>query len=131
MFNSFGQTETTYGGGKNIWHEIKGQFPIGGTIDPSSYSEGDVIPAGSMCYLDESAHTITVVKKADTTNLTKVNGLLMNDVVVDANAKGTNGNLTGSVVFAGEIYIDRVPATDKDEATIKSNLPMIQMIHEA
>lgn len=30
--NVFGKTSKEYGGGKNIWHEVKGQFPVGGNI---------------------------------------------------------------------------------------------------
>ena len=45
-FNTFGKTSKAYGQGKNIWHEIKGAYPVGGTIaNLSAYKAGDVIPA--------------------------------------------------------------------------------------
>jgi hypothetical protein len=129
-FNTFGKTSKSYGSGKNIWHEIKGAYPVGGTIaNLSAYKEGDVIPAGSMCALDQVAHTITIVKAGDAENLANVNGLLQNDIYVDAAVKGEYGNATGNVVFAGEIYIDRLAEAVPTEVLAK--LPMIVAIKEA
>ena len=93
------------------------------------YKEGDVIPAGSMCALDQVAHTITIVKAGDTENLANVNGLLQNDIYVDAAVKGEYGNATGNVVFAGEIYIDRL--AEAVPAEVLAKLPMIVAIKEA
>lgn len=129
-FNTFGKTSKSYGSGKNIWHEIKGAYPVGGTIaNLADFADGDVIPAGSMCALDQVAHTITIVKASDAENLANVNGLLQNDIYVDAAVKGENGNATGNVVFAGEIYIDRLE--EEVPAEVLSNLPMIVAIKEA
>lgn len=129
-FNTFGKSSKSYGSGKNIWHEIKGAYPVGGTIENlADYNVGDVIPAGSMCALDQAAHTITIVKAADEENLANVNGLLQNDIYVDAAVKGDYGNATGNVVFAGEIYIDRLE--EEVPATVLANLPMIVAIKEA
>lgn len=129
-FNTFGQTSKSYGSGKNIWHEIKGAYPVGGTIaNLSAYAVGDVIPAGSMCVLDQVAHTITIVKASETDALANVNGLLQNDIYVDEAVKGTNGNATGNVVFAGEIYIDR--CEEEVPASVLAQLPMIVAIKEA
>lgn len=128
-FNTFGNTGKSYGGGKNIWHEIKGAYPVGGTIENlSAYAEGSVIPAGSMCKLDPATHKITIVKASESDSLASVNGLLQNDIYVDAGVKGTNGNATGNVVFAGEIYIDR--CAEEIPASVLANLPMIVAIKE-
>lgn len=132
-FNTFGRTEKTYGSGKNIWHEIKGSYPCGGKVDLTGYSVGDVIPSGSMCVFDQVANTITIAKAADikttaNTNGTvdpgKVNGLLQNDIYYE---EGTT-YATGNVVFAGEIYIDRVKEEIPDE--VLKLLPMIVPIKE-
>lgn len=128
-FNTFGKTSKAYGQGKNIWHEIKGAYPVGGTIaNLSAYEIGDVIPAGSMCALDQATHTITIVKASDSGQLANVNGLLQNDIYIDEAVKGENGNATGNVVFAGEIYIDRLE--EEVPASVLSNLPMIVSINE-
>lgn len=128
-FNTFGKTSKAYGQGKNIWHEIKGAYPVGGTIaNLSAYKIGDVIPAGSMCALDQATHTITIVKASDSDQLANVNGLLQNDIYIDEAVKGENGNATGNVVFAGEIYIDRLE--EEVPASVLSNLPMIVSINE-
>lgn len=129
-FNTFGKTSKSYGSGKNIWHEIKGAYPVGGTIaNLADYNVGDVIPSGSMCALDQAAHTITIVKASDTDALANVNGLLQNDIYVDEAVKGVNGNATGNVVFAGEIYIDR--CEEEVPASVLAQLPMIVAIKEA
>lgn len=128
-FNTFGKTSKAYGSGKNIWHEIKGAYPVGGTIaNLTDYNVGDVIPSGSMCALDQAAHTITIVKASDSENLAKVNGLLQNDIYIDEAVKGENGNATGNVVFAGEIYIDRLE--EEVPASVLAQLPMIVAIKE-
>ena len=129
-FNTFGKTSKAYGSGKNIWHEIKGAYPVGGTIaNLADYKAGDVIPAGSMCALDQAAHTITIVKASDADSLANVNGLLQNDIYVDEAVKGEYGNATGNVVFAGEVYIDRLEG--EVPAEVLAKLPMIVAIKEA
>lgn len=128
-FNTFGKTSKSYGSGKNIWHEIKGAYPVGGTIaNLADYNVGDVIPSGSMCALDQATHTITIVKAADSDSQASVNGLLQNDIYIDEAVKGENGNATGNVVFAGEIYIDRLE--EEVPASVLAQLPMIVAIKE-
>lgn len=132
-FNTFGRTEKTYGSGKNIWHEIKGAYPCGGKVDLTGFKVGDVIPSGSMCVFDQVANTISIAKNADikTTANTdgtiepgKVKGLLQNDIYYE---EGTT-YATGNVVFAGEIYIDRVK--EEIPAEVLQVLPMIVPIKE-
>lgn len=132
--NTFGTTSKTYGGSKNIWHEIKGSYPIGGTVDLTDYGIGDVIPAGSMCYLDMSDHTVeikhyTAPEGTDEPVYPTVNGLLKNDIYVDAAAKSSTGAATATVVFAGEIYADRLAEEIPD--AVFATLPMIVPIREA
>ena len=56
---SFGTTGfTEYGGGKNIWHEVKGQYPVGGVVDTTGKNAGDIIKAGTLMYLDMAAHKV-------------------------------------------------------------------------
>lgn len=146
--NSFGNVETTYNvGGKNVWHEVKAKYPVGGIVDISGKSIGDVIPAGSFFALDQANKKILAVadysatgtyavgdyalyegvlykcktavdsgaawstnkSKFDATNA--VFGFLMDDIYVDAAAKGTNGVVTASLVYAGELYVSRTQVT--------------------
>lgn len=132
-FNTFGKTEKTYGSGKNIWHEIRGAFPCGGKVDLTGYNVGDVIESGSMCVFDQVANTIKVAKAADVKTATNtagtvepgtIKGLLQNDVYYE---EGTT-YATGNVVFAGEIYIDRVK--EEIPAEVLAVLPMIVPIKE-
>ena len=132
-FNTFGRTSKTYGSGKNIWHEMRGSYPVGGKIDLTDFNVGDVIPSGSMCVYDHSAKTIKIVKTSDvkteantggTVEPNTINGLLGYDVYYE------NGvdYATGNVVFAGEIYIDRCEEDVPSE--VLANLPMIVPIRE-
>ena len=138
-FNSFGSTSKTYGSGKNIWHEISGEYPVGGMISNlSDFTLGTVIPSGSMCVYDEVNATIKIAKASDiktATNTTgtvepkDVKGLLKEDIYVDSAVMGTNGAATGCVVYAGEIYINRCAETVPDE--VLGVLPQIVTIKEA
>lgn len=131
--NTFGKKETPYGSGKNIWHEMKGAYPCGGNIVNYDDFKGAVIPAGSMCQFDQVANTITIVKATDVKTTSnsggsvepgKIKGLLQNDVYIEDGV----GYATGSVVFAGEIYIDRV--AEAIPAEVLAVLPMIVPIYE-
>ncbi len=126
--NVFGRTSKSYEGGKNIWHEVKGQYPVGGKITNASEYAGKVIPAGSMCKYDSVNAEITIVKNADAVSeAANIKGLLYHDVYVDADL--TDAYATGAVVFAGEIYIDRV--AEAIPAEVLAKLPMIVAIKEA
>lgn len=126
--NVFGRTSKSYEGGKNIWHEVKGQYPVGGKIVNASEFAGKVIPAGSMCKYDPVAAEITIVKNADAVaEASNIKGLLYHDVYVDADL--TDVYATGAVVFAGEIYIDRV--AEAIPAEVLAKLPMVVAIKEA
>lgn len=59
--STFGKTSKNFGGGKNVWHEVKACYPIGGVVDPSDYTDGTIIPAGSPALLNQSTHEVTVV----------------------------------------------------------------------
>lgn len=125
--NTFGKTSNSFGAGKNVWHEVKGQFPVGGVIDLASYAVGDVIPAGSLVALNQSAHTAEIVKASETAKLANVNGLLYNDIYVDAAAKSATGAATATVVYAGEVYVDRLA----EGIPSGVSLPQIVQIKEA
>lgn len=130
--NSFGVTEESFGSGKNIWHEIKGAYPCGGSISNISDYNGKVIPAGSMCQFDQVNNTIKIIKASEikltsgggSVEPNTIKGLLQNDVYV----KSSTTYATGSVVFAGEIYADRLAEAIPDE--VWAVLPMIVPINE-
>jgi hypothetical protein len=125
--NVFGRTSKSYDSGKHIWHEVKGQYPVGGKIVNASEYAGKVIPAGSMCKYDSVNAEITIIKNADAAaNKADIKGLLFHDVYVDADLEGAYA--TGAVVFAGEIYADRLE--EAVPAEVWAVLPMIVPIHE-
>lgn len=91
-----------------------------------------MIPAGSMCQFDQANNTIKIIKSSEI-KLTSgggsvepktIKGLLQNDVYV----KNSTTYATGSVVFAGEIYADRLAEAIPDE--VWAVLPMIVPINE-
>lgn len=131
--NSFWTKEESFGSGKNVWHEIKGAFPVGGKITNIASFQGQVIPAGSMCAYDAAKAEITIAKSTDikttsnaggTIEPAKVKGLLQFDVPVN----NQTTYATGSVVFAGEIYADRL--AEAIPAEVMAVLPMIVPIYE-
>ena len=133
--NVFGKTSKEYGGGKNIWHEVKGQFPVGGNITNISTYIGSVIPSGSMCKFDQAKGEITIVKASEVKTATQesgtvepstIKGLLYHDVYVDEDLESPYAKV--AVVFAGEIYTDRLAEEIPDE--VLAVLPMIVPIHE-
>lgn len=132
--NTFGSTTKSLGIGQNIWHEIKGCYPVGGMVSNlADFSDYEVIPSGSMCVYDQAAKTVKIVKATDlktteneggTVEPNTINGLLRHDIY---NHKDVE-KATASVVFAGEIYIDRCKEAIPDE--VLANLPMIVPIRE-
>ncbi len=133
--NVFGRTEQVYGSGKNIWHEVKGAYPCGGTISNISSFKGQVIPAGSMCQFDQVANTIKIIKASEIKTAGQssasvepgtIKGLLYNDVYAPSDIDSPVP--TGSVVFAGEIYADRL--AEAIPAEVWAVLPMIVPINE-
>lgn len=133
--NVFGRTDKNYGSGKNIWHEVRGAYPCGGSISNISNFKGKVIPAGSMCQFDQVDNTIKIVKASEIKTASQIGasiepntikGLLYNDVYVESDVPTPYA--TGSVVFAGEIYADRL--AEVVPAEVWAVLPMIVPIHE-
>ena len=133
--NVFGRTDKNYGSGKNIWHEVRGAYPCGGSISNISDFKGKVIPAGSMCQFDQVDNTIKIVKATEIKTASQsgasvepntIKGLLYNDVYVESDVPTPYA--TGSVVFAGEIYADRL--AEVIPAEVWAVLPMIVPIYE-
>lgn len=132
--NTFGRGQKEFNSGKNIWHKVVNQYPVGGNITNISDYKGKVIPAGSMCQLDQPAHTIKIIKASEIKTASQsgasvepatIKGLLYHDVYVDADT----GYATGAVVFEGMIYADRLAETIPDE--VWAVLPQITPIREA
>ena len=133
--NVFGRGEKNCGPGRNIWHEVTGAYPCGGIISNIADFKGTVIPAGSMCQFDQVAGTIKIVKASDVKTATQtdgtvepstIKGLLYNDVYADSGIASPSA--TGSVVYAGEIYADRLAEAVPSE--VWAVLPMIVRINE-
>lgn len=131
--NTFGRGQKEFGSGKNIWHKVVNQYPVGGNITNISEYKGKVIPSGSMCQLDQSAHTIKIIKASEIKTATQdsaaiepstIKGLLYHDVYVDADTTYA----TGAVVFEGMIYADRLEEAVPDE--VWAVLPQITPIRE-
>lgn len=65
--NTFGKTSDSYAGGKNVWHEVKAMYPVGGVVDLTNFSAGDIIPAGSVVVLNQAAHTAVIAEAYSST----------------------------------------------------------------
>lgn len=123
-FNTYGKTSETYGGGIPVWLKVDNVDYGGGTIDISGKSAGDIIPAGSMCYLDKMGGTLAIIASTAAAEvLATVNGLLLNDIVIEAG----DTYATGAVVYAGNVYADRIPTVP---ATVKTQLTQIRFTYQ-
>ena len=121
-----GSASKTLGGNLAVWVRVERVEHFGGNLTVSDYSEGDVIPAGSMLIFDQSANTLEVVKaSASAEKLAKVNALLYNDVCIPAGCILA----TGAAVTSGKIYADRA-GEDGIPKCVESQLPMISFIRE-
>lgn len=58
--SDYGRIVKEYGSGKNIWVDVPKVYPVGGKINTSGMTLGDIIPAGSICALNTAAGTIDV-----------------------------------------------------------------------
>ena len=123
-FNTYGNSTKKIGGSLPIWLKVDGIDRSGGNIDISGLSAGDIIKAGSMCYLDKMGGTLKIVKDSDTAEvLATVNGLLFNDVSIDEG----DTYATGAVVFAGNVYADRIPTVPD---SVRKQLTQIRFTNE-
>lgn len=122
-FNTVAQTKTSIGGGQVIWARVEDTYLGGGTIKTSSYNAGDIIPAGTMVHYDGPGKEVKVISAEDSENLSKVNGLIWNDVLIP------EGVVLAScaVVRKGRIYADRAGIP----ASVEQQLPMIEFVREA
>jgi len=73
--SDYGKKEQTYDSGKNIWVDVPKVYPVGGVIDTSGMTIGDVIPAGSMCALDTALGKIKIITSANSSGAAEVDTL--------------------------------------------------------
>lgn len=139
--------KTKFGGNVPVWARIYRRLVSGGYFDLTTtnpytgkrFAAGDLIPAGTMISYEKPGGKLTIVSKTES-DLTKVKGLLDNDVLIPEDCKLA----TGAVVISGRIYADRVAcalydveATPGDAAKIglpaglEQVLPMIEFVREA
>jgi hypothetical protein len=122
--NTYGKRTKTVGGSLTVWLQVERQDYSGGTINIAGLSPGDVIPAGSMCFLDKAGGTLQIVASTDAAaTLKKVNGLLYNDVYIEEG----DDYATGACIYRGNVYADRIPAVPD---SVKLQLPEIRFTYE-
>lgn len=123
--NTIGSYSAKIGGNFVVWVRVDRVEHFGGNLDVTKYQPGDVIPAGSMAIFDQQANTVEIVKATDTAKLSKVNGLIYNDICIPSNPVLA----TGAIVTSGKIYADRA-GVDGIPPSVEPNLPMISFIRE-
>lgn len=125
--HSFGTTAKQWGSGKNIWHEVKAAYPVGGTLDVSAYAAGTVIPAGTFMALDQKNHVLVEKSKiAAYEGGTLVYGITHNDILIDDAAKSSTGAVTATLVYEGEIYASRTDLVADDLAKCPQIVPIYE-----
>lgn len=105
IMNTYVQGTKSYGGGKTVWYSIDEKYPVGGTVDISTYKEGDLIPAGSMVALSTLGGKAEIVKSTDTEKLEKVVGLTESDIYVPKDMIA----MTTAIVTKGQVEASFIP----------------------
>ena len=86
--SDYGRIVKEYGSGKNIWVDVPKVYPVGGKINTSGMTLGDVIPAGSICALNTAAGTIDVYSAISSDAVAEV------DTLTITAGCSTSGNVT-------------------------------------
>lgn len=105
IMNTYVGGTKSYGGGKTVWYSIDEKYPVGGTIDISTYKKGDLIPAGSMVAISTLGGKAEIVKKEDKEKLEKVVGLTESDIYVPENMIA----MTTAIVTKGQVEASFIP----------------------
>lgn len=113
--SDYGRKEKTFGSGKNIWVDVPKVYPVGGKINTSGMTLGDVIPAGSICALNTAAGTIRVYPAIYTEPVAEV------DTLTITHAATADGNVTISL-DGGDVSVSVAVATGDDEPTIAGKI---------
>ena len=86
--SDYGRIVKEYGSGKNIWVDVPKVYPVGGKINTSGMTLGDIIPAGSICALNTAAGTIDVYSAISSDAVAEV------DTLTITAGCSTSGNVT-------------------------------------
>jgi hypothetical protein len=128
----FGQTNNviatytkTVGGDYPVWIERGDNLQGGGLIKAADFPDTGIIPEGTMVIFNGIGKEVTIVKSTDTTNLTKVNGLIAYNVIIPKDK--TLVDATCAITREGKIYADRADIP----ASVEALLPKIEFVREA
>ena len=113
--SDYGRKEKTFGSGKNIWVDVPKVYPVGGKINTSGMTLGDVIPAGSICALNTAAGTIDVYSAISSDAVAEV------DTLTITHAATADGNVTISL-DGGDVSVSVAVSTGDDEPTIAGKI---------
>jgi len=113
--SDYGRIVKEYGSGKNIWVDVPKVYPVGGKINTSGMTPGDVIPAGSICALNTAAGTIDVYSTISSDAVAEV------DTLTITHAATANGNVTISL-DGGAVSVSVAVSTGDDEPTIAGKI---------
>jgi len=115
--SDYGKKEKEFLPGKNIWVDVPKVYPVGGVIDTTGMTPGDVIPAGSMCILDTAAGTIKIITSANASGVAEVDTLTISAGATKA------GKVT--VTLDGVAYEIDVTATDDTAAKVATKIAAV------
>lgn len=121
-FNTIARSSKSVLGGHDVWLRVDDTYMGGGVINTSGMSVGDVVKAGTMVHFNGPGKAVEIIKAGEIEKLSKVNGLVWNDVVIPEGVELA----TCAVVRKGRIYADRAGIP----ASVESQLPMIEFVRE-
>lgn len=124
-FNTIAQGSSEFGGHFPVWARVDKLYQGGGYLNVANYEVGDIIGAGTMVIFNGAGKEVTIVESTDTDNLTKVNGLVFEDVCIPEGCI----HATCAVVKSGRIYADRAGIPASVESNVR--LAEIEFVREA
>ena len=99
----------TPGRARKVWREIRHQYPVGGLVTNLAQWYGHIIPAGTPCQYDPATKSVAaytddaIIGAADISSL-NINGYTQEDIDCRDINSATDGVVTATVIYDGEIY---------------------------
>lgn len=125
-FNTISQSSAKLAGGIVVWARVNKCYQGGGWINTASLKAGDVIPAGTPVIFQGAGQEVKIVDITNKEDLTKVNGLVFNDVCIPTGVV----EAACAVVYDGRVYANRANGGNGLPLSLKPQLPAVEFVYD-
>lgn len=132
--NTYKHESWNAGHARKVFREIRHKFPAGGVVTNVAAwlsANKKVIPAGTPVTFNAATKQITALLSvaAGAEGVATVNGLLQEDIYLEGVSNAADITVTGTVVYAGEIYEFMLDSTAYSIASLKAALPQMAFVN--